>query len=206
MPTKPKPRRAALAAPISPAALKKRAALLVELTRPGNSDTPRAHFLARDLLAALSRPAAKAAPMSDEILERAPAFLAKRPVKLRPLQHLERDLVAAAQAIAETAPAATGRQADLALGLLRLAMELAAGRQAAENDLRALLAYWRPVEQAAGQLADRALELADPNTLADEIATQAADLAELVERTRESAHRLVGLPPPPPPAGKEAGR
>lgn len=153
-----------------------------------------------------TRRAAKAAPISDKILERAPAYLAKHPPTIRPLEHLERDLVAAAQAIAETAPAATGRQADLALGLLRLAMELAAGRQAAEQDLRALLAFWRPVEQAADQLADRALALADPDTLADEIATQAADLAELVERTRESSHRLVGFPPPPPPAGKEAGR
>lgn len=152
-----------------------------------------------------TRRAAKAAPISDKILERAPAFLAKHPPTIRPLQHLERDLVAAAQAIAETAPAATGRQADLALGLLRLSLELAAGRQAAENDLRTLLALWRPVEQAADQLADRALTLSDPDTLSDEIATQAADLAELIERSKEIAGRLVGFPPPPP-AGKEAAR
>ena len=153
-----------------------------------------------------TRRATKAAPISDKILERAPAFLAKHPPTIRPLQHLERDLVAAAQAIAETAPAATGRQADLALGLLRLAMELAAGRQAAENDLRALLAMWEPVSKAADQLADRALELSDPAELSDELAAEAAKLAGLVNQAAEHAHRLVGLPPPPPPAGKEAAK
>ena len=194
---------------MSPAALKKRAALLVELTRPGNSDTPRAHFLARDLLAALSRPAAKAAPaapMSDKILARAPAYLAKHPPIVRPLQHLERDLVAIAQEIADRAPAETGRPADLALELLRLSLELAAGRQAAERDLRALLAMWQPVQAAADQLADRALELSDPAELSDEIATEAAKLAGLVNQAEEHARRLVGFPPPPPPAGKEAAQ
>jgi hypothetical protein len=150
--------------------------------------------------------AAKAAPMSDKILERAPAFLAKHPVKLRPLQLLEADLVAAAQAIAETAPAATGRQADLALGLLRLAMELAAGRQAAEQDLRALLAAWPPIEAAADRLADHTLELSDPACLSDLLATEAAALAGLVAKEAARSRRLVGFPPPPPPAGKEAAR
>lgn len=153
------------------------------------------------------RRATKAAPISDKILARAPAWIKARPVKIRPLQLLERDLVAIAQEIAQEAPAATGHQADRSLELLRLSLELTAGRQAAEHDLRTLLALWRPVEQAADQLAERALDLADPDSLADEIATQAADLAELVERSKEIAGRLVGFPPPPPPAEKwEAGR
>jgi len=151
-----------------------------------------------------TRRATKAAPISDKILARAPAYLAKHPPTIRPLEHLERDLVAAAQAIAETAPAATGRQADLALGLLRLAMELAAGRQAAEHDLRALLAAWSPVEAAADRLADHALELSDPACLSDLLATEAAALAGLVSKEAARSRRLVGFPPPP--AGKEAAR
>lgn len=148
-----------------------------------------------------------AASMSDKILERAPAWLAARPVRIRPLQRLEADLVALAQELAETAPAPEGRPADRALVLLQLALELTAGRQAAEQDLRALLAMWEPVSKAADQLADRALELSDPDELSDELAAEAAKLAGLVNQAAEHAHRLVGLndqdTPPPPPAGKE---